>query len=326
MTGGPMELLGIAAYLALSAFLSTLFLTLVWLADRYEREPWWLVMLAAAWGAVPAVFLSCVAEFAVNRPLGMALGSGPAEVLGTVLVAPPVEEVVKALALLLIVTIGRQQFDDVLDGMVYGAAVGVGFSFVEDAFYFLGSVSTDGLGGAGITFVLRNIAFVLNHSLFSAVTGIGFGLARLYHRNSLARFGWPLVGLTFAILLHMAHNSLALLQLPGLLAALILHWAGGLGLLVLVPVLWSLQRAWVVARLRLEIGEGHIPAEALSALPFAGPVRTVRLPGPVQRQLRGYLLQLAFHRKAIEEGWTRGVPGELENLRARISAPFRPRP
>jgi protease PrsW len=321
-----MELLGIAAYLAFSAFLSTLFLTLVWLADRYEREPWWLVILAAAWGAVPAIFLSCVAEVAVNRPLGMALGPGAAEVLGTVFVAPPVEEVAKAFALLLIVTIGRHQFDDVLDGMVYGAAVGVGFSFVEDAFYFVGSVSTDGLGAAGVTFGLRNIGFVLNHSLFSAVTGIGFGLARLYHRSALARFGWPVAGLGVAILLHMAHNSLAFLALPGLLAALVLHWAGGLGLLVLVPVLWSVQRAWVLGRLRLEVREGHIPEEALSALPFAGSARTVRLPWAVQRELRRHLLQLAFHRKAIEEGWTRGVPGELESLRARICSPFRPAP
>ncbi len=319
-----MELLGLAAYLAFSAFLSALFLTLVWLADRYEREPWWLLLLAAAWGAIPAIFLSCLTEVAVNRPVGMLVGSGAAEVIGSVLVAPPVEEVAKAFAILFIVTVGRHQFDDVLDGMVYGAAVGVGFSFVEDAIYFIGSVSQDGIGAGGVIFVMRNLAFVLNHSLFSAITGIGFGLARLYHRSPLARFGWPVVGLVLAILLHMAHNGLAQLALPGLLMALVLHWAGGLGLLVLVPVLWGIQRAWVLARLRQEVGEGHIPVQALSALPFAGTLRTVRLPASVQRQLRPYLLRLAFHRKAIEDGWERGVPGELETLRERIRAPFTP--
>jgi hypothetical protein len=252
----------------------------------------------------------------------MALGPGTAEVLGTVLVAPPVEEVAKALALLLIATVGRHQFDDVLDGMVYGAAVGVGFSFVEDAFYFVGSVATAGLGAGLVTFLLRNIAFVLNHSLFGAVTGIGFGMGRIYHRNQLARFGWPVIGLCAATVLHMAHNTLAFLQLPGLLAAVVLHWAGGLGLLVLIPVIWGVERTWILSRLRREVEEGFIPAEALAALPFAGGTRASRLPWHIQRTLRRDLAALAFLRRSVEDGWSKTSPVELEQLRGRVRTCF----
>jgi len=49
--------LGMLAYLAASAGLSLGLLVLIWLADRYEREPPWMVLLATFWGAVPAILL-----------------------------------------------------------------------------------------------------------------------------------------------------------------------------------------------------------------------------------------------------------------------------
>ena len=318
-----MALVAFGAYILASGVLSFLFLTLVWLADRYEREPPWLVFMATCWGAVPAVLVSCTTELVMVAPVGMSLGQRTAEVIGTILVAPPVEEIAKGLALLLVVTLYRKEFDDVLDGLVYGAAVGIGFSFAEDAVYFAGAVAQSGLEGGAAIFALRNLAFALNHSLFTAFTGIGFGVARVFNRSLAARIGWPLAGLFAATALHAAHNALAQFALPGLLAAMALHWAGGLGLLALVPFLWAVERRWIVQRLGHEVSEGFIPLEALRVLPFSGQ-NGRSIPVSEWSALRRDLVELAFHRRSREDGWAETPKGELDLLRARIRSRVRP--
>lgn len=318
--------LGTLAYLAASAGLSLGLLALIWLADRYEREPPWMVLLATFWGAVPAILLSCVAEMVFNVPLSRVFGQEPAQVIGTVLLAPVLEEVAKGLALLLVVVLVRHEFDDVLDGMVYGAAVGLGFSFVEDFIYFFGATAHGGLAEGGLTFLMRNLGFILNHSLFTSLTGIGFGIARVYHRSFLARFGWPLAGLMAAIALHSLHNALSLLSLPGFFAALLLHWGAGIALLVLIPFLWEAEKRWIIAGLREEISEGRIPGEALKVLPFAGSLGgKLPLGARQKRALCADLVELAFHRRASDEAWDESVGTELEALRRRIAGRVGPR-
>jgi RsiW-degrading membrane proteinase PrsW (M82 family) len=318
-----MELAVFLIYLLVSGTLSLFFLSLVWVADRYEREPFWLLLLAAAWGGIPAIFVSCFAEVILGTPVQMALGRGLAQVIGPVLIAPPVEEVAKALPILLIVLLYRHEFDDILDGMVYGAAVGIGFSFVEDAMYFVGALGQSGWGGGAWTFAFRNVAFVLNHSLFSAITGIGFGAARCSARGGWGRIVWPAAGLGVATALHMAHNLLAHFQAPGLIVALLMHWAGGLGLMVLVPILWGIERGWIVQRLGSEVREGLIPVEALGALPFSGKSgRSIPVSG--RWALRRDLVELAFHRRSSEDGWSEPPEGELGLVRSRVRERFSP--
>jgi hypothetical protein len=120
-----------------------------------------------------------------------------------------------------------------------------------------------------------------------------------------------------ATALHVAHNLLAQFQAPGLVVALLLHWAGVLGLVVLVPVLWGIERGWIVQRLGSEVREGFIPVEALGALPFSGQ-RGRSIPVSGRSALRRDLVELAFHRKSGEDGWAEPPKGELDLLRSRI--------
>lgn len=311
------DAVAVLLYLAASGALSLALLALVWLADRYEREPPLLVLGAALWGTLPAFLMACVVEMVVQTPASALLGSPRAgQTFVALLVAPPVEEAAKALAILAVFLFVRKEFDDVMDGLVYGAAVGIGFSFVEDFVYFVGTVGRDGPGAGLVVFLMRNVAFVLNHSLFTALTGIGFGLARLYHRRRLALVGWPIAGYAAATLLHAAHNLLASLALPGLLGALYLHLFGGLGLVVLVGFLWEAEKRWIAQRLGAEIAEGRIPARALDALPFLG--RPGGMTPRHARELRVALDQLAFHRRQVDEGWAPESAPELEPLRQRV--------
>ena len=312
------EFISIVGYLIISGGMTAVLLLLVWLSDRYEREPLWIVFLAVLWGALPSIFFSCLFETALGVPISAVAGKPAAEIVGTVLIAPPTEELAKAGALLVVILFFRKEFDDVMDGLVYGAAVGIGFSFVEDFTYFVGGIIDSGVVGGGANFALRNFAFILNHSLFTSITGIGFGLARVYHKDLIAKFAWPIAGLCGAIGLHATHNLLSVLKLPGMIAALFIHWTGGLGLLCLIPALWAIERRMILQRLAAEVQEGHIPEAALAALPFSR--RIAKLPPRSRAPLRQSLQQLAFLRKQHEDGWDRDAGGRIEALRARIVA------
>jgi protease PrsW len=55
--------------------------------------------------------------------------------LGAPLAAPLVEELTKALGVLLLFVFLRAEFDNMRDGFIYGALVGVGFNLVEAPLY-----------------------------------------------------------------------------------------------------------------------------------------------------------------------------------------------
>ncbi len=74
------------------------YVALVWRIDRYEKEPIRLLVTAFFWGAVPAVILASGVETAFDAPLARLSGAF-AEVASSSLVAPPVEEILKGLAL-----------------------------------------------------------------------------------------------------------------------------------------------------------------------------------------------------------------------------------
>jgi RsiW-degrading membrane proteinase PrsW (M82 family) len=61
--------------------------------------------------------------------------------LTAVLVGPPVEEIVKGLALVLLIWLLRGEFNNMRDGIIYGALVGLGFNMMETAFYITNSES-----------------------------------------------------------------------------------------------------------------------------------------------------------------------------------------
>jgi RsiW-degrading membrane proteinase PrsW (M82 family) len=160
-----------------TALPTAVYLGVVWWLDRYEKEPLWLLAGAFAWGAVPAVVASLIAELIAGVPSGLLAGSF-ASTIDSSLSAPIIEELVKGLAVLLIFLAFRAEFDDVLDGIVYGAMVGFGFAMTENVLYFLSAYSTGGLADWGAVVFLRSVVFGLNHALYTSIAGAGLGLAR----------------------------------------------------------------------------------------------------------------------------------------------------
>lgn len=149
---------------------SVFLLVFFYLKDRYEPEPRGHVALAFAKGALATV-PAYAASWALARAVGdewLALGGLPARAFDAVVLAAVCEELPKWIAFLFIYR--WNEFDEPLDGVVYGVALALGFATVENIL----CVVRDGLG----TGVLRAVFAVPAHALFGAVMGFYFGRAK----------------------------------------------------------------------------------------------------------------------------------------------------
>lgn len=194
-------------------------LLLLRFVDPYEREPSSLLGLMALWGAVGATSISALG----NAILRNGLPADVAIVFGRALYAPVVEELAKGIALVIFVMValradgrfGIPRFEGVTDGIVYGAAVGLGFAFTEDVVYLLIGASRVGLEQGLMDYLARRDFFglaMLHHAIYSATFGVGLGLATwTLRKGPKALFASG--GLVLAILLHSFNNGWVQLSL-----------------------------------------------------------------------------------------------------------------
>jgi RsiW-degrading membrane proteinase PrsW (M82 family) len=163
-----MAILAIALGAAPSLFLLVFF----YLKDRYEPEPRGHVALAFLKGCVavaPAFFAARGIEQLVGREW-LALGGTPARLFEAWVMASLVEELPKWLIFFAFIY-RWDEFDEPLDGVVYGVALALGFATVENVLCVL----RDGLRIG----LLRALFAVPAHALFGAAMGYHFGRAKL---------------------------------------------------------------------------------------------------------------------------------------------------
>lgn len=205
--------------LLLSAFTPPLFFAaLIRNTARHSREPWRFVIKAFAWGAIFSVIIAIIFSLILIATLGQI---GPLNqflarrlsdplmiplVIGAVIVAPVVEEGAKGLG----VRAGRPEIQKLLDGLVYGAAAGLGFSATENLFYGVEALlSPDGGPEASLLVIaIRSISSSFLHA--SASAAVGYGLARSW----LSRRIWAFLPFYLvAVAMHAGFNLLSVLSL-----------------------------------------------------------------------------------------------------------------
>jgi len=187
--------------------------------DRYDPEPFWLLSMAFAWGALVAVIISFFLNTIFGGAVYVGTGSaGLASVLSAVISAPVVEEGSKGIGLLILLIFFRRYFDDILDGIVYGGVIALGFATVENVLYYGQGLnnaveqygfSSGALWSFLVLFSLRGILSPFAHVTFTSMTGIGCGVSRESH-NGVVRFLMPIVGYIFAVVLHGIWNGLGI--------------------------------------------------------------------------------------------------------------------
>jgi len=180
---------------------------LLWI-DRYESEPLWMLATAFFWGALVAVFIALILN--TFNELVVAAATKSMQIgqnFGAVISAPIVEESAKASILFILFFFKKDEFDDIIDGIVYAGMVGLGFAMTENILYY-GKAVQGGLGSLTFLFILRGMAAPFSHPLFTSMTGIGLGWAR-QSNNGFVKVVMPVLGFMLAILMHATWNGSA---------------------------------------------------------------------------------------------------------------------
>ncbi len=174
----------------------------IWWVDRYDREPVRFVLAAFLWGGFGAIGLSIIAsEFSISLFQEAIYNAGFDA--GTVVVAPVVEEFMKGLIVFFLLR--YRNFDNLTDGLVYGAASGLGFGMTENFLYFTQFAGFDpGYEWLSLIFV-RSMLTANMHCAASAT--FGAGISKLKDHGIKAIF-YVLGSYILAVLLHGSWNYL----------------------------------------------------------------------------------------------------------------------
>ena len=180
--------------------------------DRFKKEPRRLLVKLILMGIVSAV---------VAIPIELILEPMIAWLPATIVVPAEVvlgvavpEEGVKLAAMLLVVRY-RKEFDEVLDGALYGVTAAMGFALLENILYVIGS------DDAMTTALLRGVTAIPLHALAGGFIGLAVGRYRIENRGSIGG------GFLLAVLFHAVYDWFLMdPRVPGwpILLVLVFGW------------------------------------------------------------------------------------------------------
>ena len=290
-----------------------LYLWIIWVMDRYDREPLGLLALNFVWGALGAVLIGLVG----SQLMRAALQTNAYE--DVVYVAPIIEEGAKALFLLF--TARDRRFDNITDGVVYGMAIGLGFGMTENFLYFLYAKTA---GEWAERVILRTFYTAVMHAMATGMFGVFVGVTKYRFRRYRIIFG--LTGLAAAIGMHGLWNHWSTLDIAGL--PLFQGLFIGFGLLVIIMVMQvSLftENQLILRELLEETQRGLLPQVHLNYLPYSSKRKILGwLPPSIDKRLYVQLAtRLAFRKSQMR--YTKGTEQqhfaeEVDALRMQIAA------
>ncbi len=167
---------------------------LVYRYDLYDKEPWPLLLLV--------FFAGMLSGWAAGRLEDAALlylGQRGESVAVQAALASLTEESLKLLVVLAVAFLFRREFNDPLDGLIYGAFAGLGAAVEESWFYV--ALSDD----LPFALVGTEIIRLILHVFLGGLAGLGVGLVRFRIPY------WPAIflgALAADLLIHFAWDSL----------------------------------------------------------------------------------------------------------------------
>lgn len=233
--------------LALAPLPFPLLILAVLALDRLEPEPRGNLALAFVWGACVSTLFALVGNSFGAFFLASLFGKQAGMALTPVVVAPVVEESIKALVLFGFLWFRHQELDGPTDGVIYAGMVGLGFAMVEDVLYYTKTFTmgleeaglAGGVAAVSVNFIMRGVLTPMLHPLFTSMAGLALGYAAL-RRTKAVRVALPASGLAVGIVLHGLWNYVAALEN--------LAYVGVVYLMVLLPALVAVVTVTVVER------------------------------------------------------------------------------
>jgi protease PrsW len=203
----PDYLMGVVVLLS-AAYVPAV-LALIWIrwGERGRKERWDDLILTFLGGAVIAVIAATVLEIAAAGILNSAVVreydlfvSNPSLITFIIIIgiAPIIEEFVKVMVV--------QRFSRYIwrprNGLVFGAACGLGFAATENFLYEGTALFSSGFAAFLSLAVIRSISSLLMHASATSISGYGVARAKSYGDH-----WWPY--LVVAIVMHSTFNMFA---------------------------------------------------------------------------------------------------------------------
>ena len=255
------------SWVLLLLYIVPVVLVIRWL-DLYEREPRSLLIGAFLWGSLVALMFSGLGNDAWGVVVAKLFGAEFASQWSAALTAPVIEETYKYLGVVVLYLIARAEFDDLIDGFVYGALIGLGFAVAEDVYYFIFVFGGD-VPSVIQGFWIRVVASGLyGHVTFTGIAGIGFAyfvtrrLDQPLSRRLLIAVGLLLM----AIAAHFIWNSPVLDDLDIVLYGAFKGLPFLIGLIVLLYLARRREHAGLAEVLGSEVGRPGLLAPELALL------------------------------------------------------------
>ncbi|MDQ0088142.1 RsiW-degrading membrane proteinase PrsW (M82 family) [Paenibacillus anaericanus] len=158
-------------------------LTYFYLKDKYDSEPLHMVMKMFFLG-----FLIVLPVMILQRGLEIWLGDSP--FVSAFIISAGVEEAMKWFVLFHLIY-NHTEFDEPYDGIVYAAAISLGFATVENVIFALASQVSVG------ALLIRALLPVSGHAMFGVMMGYYMGRAKFSTGNRTAKY------LLFSLMLPM---------------------------------------------------------------------------------------------------------------------------
>lgn len=182
--------------------------------DRFEKEPWFMVLLAIALGFGAMQLAGFAEDHFLDR-----LGLHESFVKKAALVAG-LEDMAKLLVVWLIARTFPSQVNDPMDGIIYGTFAGLGAALNESLLYLSLSPLTLSTLGTELTRLFA-------HSLMGGVAGFAVGIGARPDRGRIAHPLLVILCLLVSILVHFAwdftayHSTRTTLLRAGLMALML---------------------------------------------------------------------------------------------------------
>ncbi|HEX2143190.1 MAG TPA: PrsW family intramembrane metalloprotease [Glycomyces sp.] len=223
------------AAIGVNAVVAVIFLDILARLDLFEREPPTVRVAALCWGGLAAVAFAMLANDAALVVLAELTNAQWARKWGPPIVGPLNEEWLKAIGVVMLVLIVREHFDRSIDGLIYGALVGLGFQIVENLTYAINfavmNPNSDVAGALTVTFSRVLVAGPWSHPLYTGAAGLGIAFFVTQTRRRLSTRWGVAIGLyALALAMHGLWN----LPLPSSMpTALAIPLSYGKGLIIL---------------------------------------------------------------------------------------------
>lgn len=120
------------------------------------------------------------------------------------------EEGLKTLSIIAMIAYLRRPTLTVVEGLLYGSLVGLGFSMVEDFWYYLSKLQEVGTTLPAEEMIARGLLGAFNHAVYSGLVGAGLGMANRSPRP--AKWIWASLSFVGAIGLHSLYNFTAFIS------------------------------------------------------------------------------------------------------------------